>query len=219
MTIVAMPCWPIASMDLLACWPMAMGLLACGLNPCDVALYSLRPCWPTAVLPYDPMAHGSCWPTADCFDVAGDFGLGFFGCSISSSSYLINHKDVGLACYLCNLVGNHVTQGVDVKATLKPADLYNRRVYLEPLALYLTLDIGTFESVSLDTNTKAIHIQFNPMAHDNITYVARRLRVQKMSDARPGSGFNVTTAGVPLKVSRGAYVVPVASSAVAVTWA
>jgi hypothetical protein len=44
-------------------------------------------------------------------------------------------------------------------------------VYIEPLALYLTLDIGTFHSLTVNMAAKTINITFNPMGFDNVTYV------------------------------------------------
>jgi hypothetical protein len=98
--------------------------------------------------------------------------------------------------------------------TIKPVDLYRRRVYLEPLALFLTLDVGTFESVTLDMAAKRVSVTFNPMAFDNCTYNGRRLRVQKKSTARPGKDFKV--AAFPMV--RNAYVVPESTARVDITY-
>ena len=99
--------------------------------------------------------------------------------------------------------------------TITPTDLYHRRVYLEPLALDLTLDAGTFASLSLDFEGKEITIAFEPAQANNYTYSARRLRVEKMSDARPGENF-VLTPTSPFK--RGAYVIPVDIDTVKLSW-
>ena len=63
---------------------------------------------------------------------------------------------------------------------------------------------------------------------DNITYSARRLRVDKLSEERPGSDFQVqelvveaSTSEVKdseLKFERAAFVVPEATLGVQVTW-
>ena len=206
---------------------------------------------------------------------SGDFGLGFFGCSVQSAAYYVEHPDLGPSCYLCNL--DHAdtgTQGLPTSTTaavkIVPVDLYHRRVYLEPLALYVTLDVGTFASLTLDMTAKTIAVAFNPSKHpsvsglvfrstalhhivlccsvqsyvcgnicaadhccgtvamDNVTYTARRLRVDKVSEYRPGSDFHVQEmpadiGGVagslpPLHFERGAFVIPQAKTAVQVTW-
>jgi hypothetical protein len=155
---------------------------------------------------------------------SGDYGLGFFGCSLQSGSYFVNHPNLGLLCYLCNMEttiasvsGRNITSTGATTAsavTIKPVDLYRRRVFLEPLALYLTLDAGTFESVVVDMAAKKLTIAFNTMAFDNSTFTARRLRVEKTSTSRPGIGFKVA-----FPVERNAYVIPEAKiSGIEVTW-
>ena len=66
---------------------------------------------------------------------SGDFGLGFFGCSLQSGAYYVHHPKIGPSCNLATAASGAVT--------IKPTDLYHRRVYIEPLGLYVTLDIGT----------------------------------------------------------------------------
>ena len=141
---------------------------------------------------------------------SGDFGLGFFGCSLSTASYLVNHPELGMVCYLCNVVNDTTTSDV---VKIEPVDLYRRRTYVEPLALSLSLDVGTFSSISLDMTAKTITIEFNTASHDAIPYVARRLRVEKMSNARAGDGFKAE-----FPVSRGAYVVPEETLSMVITW-
>ena len=64
---------------------------------------------------------------------------------------------------------------------------------------------------------------------DNVTYTARRLRVDKVSKDRPGSDFHVqeihantsvvADSSLPaLHFERGAFVVPQAKATVQVTW-
>jgi hypothetical protein len=142
---------------------------------------------------------------------SGDFGLGFFGCSVQSGAYYVHHPEIGEACYLCNLAPG----GPAGSAKISPVDLYKRRVYFEPLGLYVTLDMGTFESLTLNMAEKKIAVTFNPMSLDNITYSARRLRVDKLSESRPGTGHKVSGS---YKFERGAFVVPEATGTVDITW-
>lgn len=111
------------------------------------------------------------------------------------------------------------TAAVDLKATavtIKPVDLYRRRVYVEPLGLYLTLDVGTFAYLTLNMAAKKISIAFNPMTFDNCTYTNRRLRVEKLSTARPGKAFKVGGKSNP--TVRNAFVVSEATAMVDVTY-
>jgi hypothetical protein len=101
-------------------------------------------------------------------------------------------------CYLCNL---GLLNGTAV--TVQPVDLYKRRVYLEPLALYLQLFAGTIDTVTLDDVNHRITVAFRNAVLDNYTFAARRLQIDKMSDARPGSAF---TTDFPLV--RGAFEIP-----------
>ena len=62
---------------------------------------------------------------------SGDYGLGFFGCSVGSAAFYVQHPKLGALCYLCNL-----KSGAD-SLSITPVDAYRRRVYLEPLGLHL----------------------------------------------------------------------------------
>ena len=63
---------------------------------------------------------------------SGDFGLGFFGCSVEAAAYYVEHPQHGALCYLCNL-----RAGTDGEVAIAPVDLYKRRVFIEPLGLCL----------------------------------------------------------------------------------
>jgi hypothetical protein len=151
---------------------------------------------------------------------SGDFGLGFFGCSVEAASYFIQHPQYGSLCFLCNIAPTQQDLRQPSRAaavTIQPVDLYKRRVYIEPLGLYLVLDAGTFASLELDLAAKKITVHFNSMTMDNYTYVARRLRADKVSadGVRPGSGFTVV--GGAKKV-RGAFVLPESEATAVLTW-
>lgn len=87
---------------------------------------------------------------------------------------------------------------------------------MEPLGLYLTLDVGTFASLTLNMAAKKISIAFNPMTFDNCTYTNRRLRVEKLSTARPGKAFKVGGKSNP--TVRNAFVLSEATAMVDVTY-
>ena len=88
----------------------------------------------------------------------GDYGPNFFGHAVNSATYVINHPDFGWQA----LGGNVRESGgwVNVQAL----DSLRRRVYIAPLGLYLTLDAGTFESVSINPTTKAVSVKLSPAA-------------------------------------------------------
>ena len=96
---------------------------------------------------------------------------------------------------------------------IKPVDLYRRRVYLEPLGLYLQLYAGTFEAVTFDKDTRLITLEFSDASHDTYPYKTRRLTVEKMADSRPGSNFKMT-----YPVVRNAFVIPADETKAVITY-
>lgn len=81
------------------------------------------------------------------------------------------------------------------------------------------------ELISLST------VRYRAVAVDNITYVARRLRVDKLSQDRPGSDFHVQElpaekasgfvgfhSSPALRFERGAFVIPQDTTTVEVMW-
>ena len=64
---------------------------------------------------------------------SGDYGLGFFGNALESGAYYVQHARLGALCYLCTATTNSTT-GV---STITPEDAYHRRVFLQPLGVYL----------------------------------------------------------------------------------
>jgi hypothetical protein len=152
---------------------------------------------------------------------SGDYGLGFFGSSLEASATLVMDP-LGALCYLCDLsVGGEPPSSYKVM----PRDAYRQRVYLEPLGVYIQADAGNFESVTLDTAARTIHVAFVDPASTPAgtqSYDMLRLRCDKVSqpDAkRPGKNFRVTVpAPVHVSKSRGAFEVPAsAASAKGVT--
>ena len=100
--------------------------------------------------------------------------------------------------------------------TFTVRDSYKQRVYLEPLALYLQADVGAFQTVKMDLAAKTVTVTF-AAAGDNASFATRRLRVQKLSGARPGGSFKmVQPAGAALV--RGAYQFPASSSEAVISW-
>jgi len=132
---------------------------------------------------------------------SGDFGLGFFGHTLEAGAYFVRHADLGDLCYQCDASANKST------VLLQPTDSYRQRVFLEPLALYLSLDAGTFSSVAWDADAREVTVSLVSTG----TFAEHRLRLEKTSDARPGAGFAVTVAGKAVGKARGAYAFPAAA--------
>jgi hypothetical protein len=84
-------------------------------------------------------------------------------------------------------------------------DSLRKRVYVAPLGLYLTLDAGTFESVTVDTRTNAVRVTLAPASADT---PRARLRVEQ--PFRPaGAGTYAAATGT---LERGAYTIALGAS-------
>lgn len=92
--------------------------------------------------------------------------------------------------------------------TITPLDSYRQRVYLAPVGLWLTLDAGKFQSVSFDSQSRAVKVTFAPS--DSFTLNAS-LRIDTISVvgeyAAPASNGK----------ERGASVIPLGSSATSIS--
>ncbi|HEX6728633.1 MAG TPA: DUF5695 domain-containing protein [Pyrinomonadaceae bacterium] len=100
----------------------------------------------------------------------GDYGPNFFGHAFNVGTYLINHPEFGWQSF---------GGGVTVKGdwiNVRSLDSFRKRVYIAPRGLWLTLDAGRFESVSLNKRTNLIRVTLSPA--DAYTRQAR-LRVQQ----------------------------------------
>ena len=101
---------------------------------------------------------------------SGDYGPNFFGHAFNIATYLVDHPEFGWQSF----GGNIAVRGDWVN--VQPLDSFRKRVYIAPLGLWLTLDAGTFQSVAINTKSKAVRVTLSPA--DAFTPHAR-LRVQQ----------------------------------------
>ncbi|TCC94040.1 hypothetical protein EZ428_04500 [Pedobacter frigiditerrae] len=87
--------------------------------------------------------------------ITGDYGSGFFGYAVNTSSYLINHKEFG---YL-GFGGNVSTSGDLVKLKLTTAA--KSAVYIASAGLWITLDAGQIDEVSYHKVSGEIRLKLN----------------------------------------------------------
>lgn len=148
---------------------------------------------------------------------SADFGLGFFGHTLEAGSYFVRSATLGQVCFLCDLsvAGSSAASGADV-AAYTPRDSYKIRTYIEPLGLYLQLDAGTFKKVVIDFDAKTIKLVFS-LETSAATFITRRLRVEKVSDARPGTDFKLVQPA-SAKVVRSAYEFPASVIVAELSW-
>jgi len=154
---------------------------------------------------FAPAAFHSFPQTLKNDGITGDYGTGFLGYAINSSTYLVNSDEFGWLSF----GGNSSMKGKWVTVDLTTAA--RSRVYLAPAGLWLTLDAGRFSSVSYNTATGAVKMVIEkgePWAPEAL------LRVSNPS--REGNTAKYDT-GKLKSNSRGAFVIPAGRKAAVVT--
>jgi hypothetical protein len=133
----------------------------------------------------------------------GDCGPNFFSLAVNTGTYLIDHPDFGWQAF----GGDVKTSGDWVTAT--PMDAFRMRFYAAPLGLWLTLDAGTFESVSVNSKTHAVRVELSPAG----PYTPQALlRIEQPAKVAGVAEFHPSKPGTAQE--RGAWVVPLANRAV-----
>ncbi len=136
---------------------------------------------------------------------SGDYGPNFFGHAITVGTYVIDDPEYGWQAF----GGNIQPQGGAI--VVHPLDTFRRRVFIAPLGLYLMLDAGAFESVTVDPATHQVSVELAPA--DPFTPVAR-LRIEQAAGISKGGRY-LPPAGTELE--RGACLVPLKSVPVSLT--
>ncbi|HEX7051781.1 MAG TPA: DUF5695 domain-containing protein [Longimicrobiales bacterium] len=87
---------------------------------------------------------------------SGDYGSNFFGHAVNTATYVVRHPEFGWLAFGGNLsvegsakAAGAMPAGANATVRVEPRDAARARVYLAPLGLWLTLDAGTFESITL----------------------------------------------------------------------
>jgi hypothetical protein len=145
-----------------------------------------------------PAAFHSYPSTLEIDGITGDNGPNFFGHVVNTGAYLVRHRDFGWLGF----GGNVRVEGTGANQTvrLEPRDASRSRVYLAPLGLWLTLDAGSIESVTLSGQDVVLRLAAatasTPRALLNVEQPARITGVGAMA---PVGTFTQ---------ERGSYVVP-----------
>lgn len=127
---------------------------------------------------------------------SGDYGPGFFGHAVNTGTYVVEHPEFGWHAF----GGNVESDGEWV--TVKPLDSARSRVYLAQIGLWLTLDAGRFEKVSLHPETGKIRVE---LATATAHTPKARLHVEQPAQL---DGIGVYKPSVEYEQKRGAYVIP-----------
>ncbi len=88
--------------------------------------------------------------------ITGDYGSGFFGYAVNTSSYLINHKEFGWLGFGGNVSASNNVVKLKVTTAAKSA------IYVAEAGLWITLDAGQIDEVSYNTVSKEIRLKLMP---------------------------------------------------------
>lgn len=129
---------------------------------------------------------------------SGDWGLALYGHTHITASFLVDHPDLGIQCYFCDV------RAKEAAITLTPRDSYRRRVFISQLGLDLISDAGIIAQVDCLLNPAGggaivgVRVSFAPIGDQPL----RRFRLRLITRAG-GRAFSLK--GFPLE--RGAFVV------------
>lgn len=84
--------------------------------------------------------------------LSGDYGSGFFGYAVNTATFITNEKEYGWLAF----GGNVKEKGDEVEVTITTAA--KSKVFISPKKIWLTLDAGTFKTVSYNTKTGTVTI-------------------------------------------------------------
>ncbi len=144
------------------------------------------------------------YPDKMIFDpYTGDYGPNFFGHAWTTGSYLVHDPEFGWLAFGGNL---DATAKI---VTMEPRDSFRQRVYIAPLGIWLTLDSGRFEAVSLNTATHEVAIRLAP--HDAYTPAAL-LRIEQPAKV---AGIGAVAPATEFQKERGGYAIPLSDRS---TW-
>ncbi|RYD79376.1 MAG: hypothetical protein EOP55_04910 [Sphingobacteriales bacterium] len=87
--------------------------------------------------------------------ITGDYGSGFFGYAVNTSSYLLKHKEFGWIAFGGNLKENGKIINVKLTTAAKSS------VYISPAGLWITLDAGTIDELNYNSVNGEIHLSLS----------------------------------------------------------
>jgi hypothetical protein len=142
------------------------------------------------------------FPDMLAFDpYSGDYGSGFWGFAANTGTYVVNDPELGWLSF----GGNLSIQDGAVDVT--PLDAFRSRLYLAPAGLWMTLDAGTIRHAIFDPRTGEVRLTLDPSSA--VTSEAL-LRVEQPAKV---TGIGTYRPAQPLRQERGAWVVPLSSTA------
>ncbi|MEH6408809.1 MAG: DUF5695 domain-containing protein, partial [Leeuwenhoekiella sp.] len=144
---------------------------------------------------FGPSAFHSFPSTLRIDYLSGDYGSGFFGYAVNSATYITKNEDLGWLAFGANLKEQKDWISVELTTAAK------NKIYLTPEKLWITLDAGTFKTVTYNEKTHEVKLILNPK--DEFTVYAY-LRIN--NDKK-----------LPFAKERGAYKIPLSDTEISVT--
>ncbi|MFC4210905.1 DUF5695 domain-containing protein [Pedobacter lithocola] len=87
--------------------------------------------------------------------ITGDYGSGFFGYAVNTSSYIIKHKDFGWLAF-----GGNLTEQANT-INLKPTTAAKSSIYIAAAGLWITLDTGTVDELIYNPKNGEIKLKLS----------------------------------------------------------
>jgi hypothetical protein len=119
---------------------------------------------------FGPAAFHSFPSTLKIDGLSGDYGPNFFGYAVNAATYITSDKELGWLTFGGNLKQSGKLIKVDITNGEKS------RVFIAPVGLWLTLDAGTFKTITYNQATGGVSVTLN--AADQFTPKAY-LRIQQ----------------------------------------
>ncbi len=105
---------------------------------------------------FGPAAFHSYPSTLSIDGYSGDYGSGFLGYAVNTSSYLYQHPEFGWLGF-----GGNVNVE-DNKVTLNLTTAARSKVFVAPAGVWIQAEAGKISSVTFDQNTRHIDVTFSP---------------------------------------------------------
>jgi hypothetical protein len=130
--------------------------------------------------------------------ITGDYGSGFFGYAVNTSSYILQHPEFGWLAFGGNL--NKTGNSINVKLTTAAKS----SVYIAPAGLWISLDAGTIDEVNYNPVNGEIRLKLSKANEYTPNALLRLLQPAKINGV---GSYAVKGSGVK---KRGGYEFPLA---------
>jgi hypothetical protein len=89
--------------------------------------------------------------------ITGDYGGGFIGTVLNSGTYVADDEELGVVAF-----GGNLSKEGD-KYTVKPRDVVRKRIFIGPLKLLVTVDVGSIQEFAFDTAQNTVQVTLSQL--------------------------------------------------------